>query len=174
MRWIIPVMLVLVVVALGAVGYGHWTAGEIVTQPIAFNHNLHLTEAGMDCLNCHTDAKAARFAGLPGKDACFDCHDPDDMADEGDDLHPEKAKLMPFADSDDDIPWGRVARTAPHVYFSHRRHVTSAGMDCLECHVDQKQLTTPPARSRLVMAMTDCIDCHEQKGASTDCLACHR
>lgn len=139
-------------------------------QPIRFNHELHVNEAGAECIDCHTDAETGVFAGLPGKDACFDCHDPYDE----DVTHPQKVKLLSYAESDEEIPWVRVAVTKPDVFFSHRRHVTSAGLDCLECHPDQPTLTAPPATVRLVMTMDECIECHQQNRASSDCLACHR
>ncbi len=144
--------------------------GVPVDQPIAFNHALHLGDAGMECGQCHTDAATSRFAGLPGKEVCLDCHD----IDEEEGSHPEKDKLFAYADSDDEIPWERVALTAPDVFFSHRRHVTAGGLDCLHCHPDQPLLTRPPATTGLVMAMTDCIACHEERSHTVDCLTCHR
>lgn len=172
MRFIVPVLVVLIV-AMGVVAlvYGLIPRPVKVDQPIAFNHAVHLGDAGLECLACHTDAETAVYAGLPGKDICFDCHDVDD---EEDQQHREKAKLVLFADSDQEIPWARVALTEPDVFFSHRRHVTAAGLDCLHCHPDQTTLTAPPSHARLVMSMDDCLACHEEQGASVDCLACHR
>ncbi len=171
MRYVVSfVFIVLAVVGSVAFVRGDYWLGPIVVQPIEFNHAVHLEKAGMECAECHTDAMTGVYAGLPGKDLCLDCHD----IDEEDHSQPEKARLFAFEESDDDIPWVRVAVTRPDVYFSHRRHVSSAGLDCLECHTDQAGLTRPPARARLVMTMTACIECHEKNGASEDCLACHR
>ncbi|MFQ5494537.1 MAG: cytochrome c3 family protein [Phycisphaerae bacterium] len=141
-----------------------------VVQPIAFNHAVHTGEAGITCTECHTDAETRVSAGLPGKAGCFDCHDIDDEAG----THAEKDKLFAFDDIDGDIPWIRVAVTRPDVFFSHRRHVRSGGIECLRCHTGQTALTKPPTRVQLVMSMTMCIDCHNERGVSTDCLACHR
>ena len=165
-----------IVVAVGgvvAIVYGFAVLPDRVVQPIQFNHVIHLDDAGMTCVDCHTNAANGVYAGLPGKEMCFDCHDIDDQ-DEEEDSHPEKDKLFAFEESDGDIPWRRVAVTRPDVYFSHRRHVTSGKLDCLECHSDQPGLSTPPHSARLVMSMDDCIACHERGNASTDCLACHR
>ncbi len=163
-----------VVLAVGAgfvaLVYGYVTRAEAVVQPIAFNHTVHLTDADLECLDCHTDAEHDRFAGIPGKGICLDCHDIDD--EEG--SHPEKDKLFAFDELDQDIPWKRVAVAPPDVFFSHRRHVKAAGLDCLECHADQPELEAPPPTARLVMDMDDCIDCHEQEAASVDCNSCHR
>ncbi len=153
-----------------AIGYGIATREQIVVQPIAFNHAVHIEDAGMQCIECHTDAETDVSAGLPGKEMCMDCHD----IDEEEGTHTEKARLFSYAESDRDIPWVRVAVTAPDVFFSHRRHVTAGRMDCLECHPQQPGLTAPPSTARMVLTMDACIDCHENTGASDDCLACHR
>jgi hypothetical protein len=169
MRFILPV-LVVVFVGLVAVVYAIAGRQPAVTQPVAFNHALHLEGAGLQCLDCHTDAPTSVHAGLPGKRMCLDCHDVDDEVEEGSEL----AKLVRFADSEENIPWVRVAVTGPDVFFSHRRHVTAGRIDCLRCHPDQATLTAPPPVVRLVMTMDDCLDCHQDTGAGTGCLACHR
>ncbi|MCP4247016.1 MAG: hypothetical protein GY778_08190 [bacterium] len=162
----------LVVIAIGivAVVYGLPRRAPAATQPIAFNHALHLEAAGLECVDCHTDAQTSVHAGIPGKSICLECHDPDDEVEEGTDL----AKLAPFADREDDIPWVRVAVTKPDVFFSHRRHVAAGELECIRCHPGQSTLTAPPPAVRQVMAMNDCIDCHQERQVSTDCLACHR
>lgn len=171
MRRIVLTIVVLAVVG-GSVAlvYGIVVRGERIVQPIAFDHSLHVNEAAIPCAGCHTSAEHEVFAGLPRKVVCFDCHD----ADQEDAAHPEKAKLFSFAASNQDIVWRRVAVTKPDVFFSHRRHVTAAKIDCLHCHPDQPTLTAPPSSARVVMTMQTCIECHNDTQASTDCLACHR
>ena len=172
MRVIVPVVVVLVtIVGLAAIVYALRPGGERVNQPIAFNHAVHITDAGLECLDCHTDAGTAVRAGLPGKSMCLDCHDPDD---EEIQEHPEKARLASYAEAEQNIPWVRVAVTKPDVFFSHRRHVTAAGLECIRCHPKQESLTAPPKFRREVMTMDDCLACHQEHNASTDCLACHR
>lgn len=172
MRFIVALFVVLILVCgSAALVYGLVGRAEEVDQPIAFNHAVHLGEAALQCDACHTDAETSTYAGLPGKEICLDCHDIDD---EEDDPNPEKAKLFSFVDVDEDIPWNRVALTKPDVFFSHRRHVASARLDCERCHPDEARLTSPPSTARLVMTMDDCIACHNENRASTDCLACHR
>ena len=165
-------MVVILVVVVGFVAfvYGFGARSERIVQPIAFNHVVHLDDAGMECIECHTHAATGVFAGLPGKGICFDCHDVDDEAG----THAEKDKLFAFDEQEEDIPWQRVALTRPDVYFSHRRHVSSGNLECTECHRDQQTLSAPPSYARLVMSMDACIQCHGKSGASSDCLACHR
>jgi len=160
-----------VVVAGGvAIVYGVVTRGPRVDQPIAFSHAVHIGEANVQCVDCHLNAESERSAGIPGKQICFDCHD----IDEEEGSNPEKDKLFAFDERDDEIPWQRVAITRPDVFFSHRRHVTSAKLDCLVCHKNQDTLTTPPKRSRHVMPMANCLACHAKNGMPEDCNACHR
>ena len=171
MGWVRPSLVTVAALAgCAALVFAVAGRGRQVTQPIAFNHAMHVGEASLECLDCHTDAATRRDAGLPGKQICLDCHDPDQEAGK----HPQKDQLFAFGKGDREIPWIRVAVTRPDVFFSHRRHVAAAKMACLDCHADQPSLTAPPSAARLVMTMTACIECHERCSVSTDCLACHR
>ncbi|MHC4088893.1 MAG: cytochrome c3 family protein, partial [Planctomycetota bacterium] len=157
MRSILPLVIVLLIgVGLVAVVYGLAGRAPTVSQPIAFNHKLHVEEADLQCLDCHTDAETAVHAGLPGKAICLDCHDVDEEIEDDSEL----VKLVPLAEADGDIPWVRVAVTKPDVFFSHRRHVGAGGIDCQRCHADQPKLTAPPSAVQEVLTMDDCIDCH--------------
>ncbi|MFQ5462516.1 MAG: cytochrome c3 family protein [Phycisphaerae bacterium] len=171
MKQLLSALAVLVVVVgLAAVVHGVVTRGPRVIQPIAFNHTIHLKQAKMECLQCHLNAQTSVSAGIPGKDVCLDCHD----IDEEEGTHPQKDLLFEFDETDDDIPWQRVAVTRPDIFFSHRRHVTAAKLDCLQCHKDQETLVSPPPRARLVMSMSDCVNCHAEHGLARDCVHCHR
>ena len=174
MRFVIFGVAIVLIVGTGvALVYGFTRRDMVVEQPIAFNHTVHIEEAGLECVECHTNAETAVHAGLPGKDLCLDCHDVDEEEEE-ENPNREKLKLFAFEEAEQDIPWQRVAVTRPDVYFSHRRHVVSARLDCLRCHPDQPNLAEPPRTARLVMSMDACIECHEENAASVDCLACHR
>lgn len=162
--------ILVVVVGFAVIGLPYVLRGDPVSQPIAFNHVVHLESAGMQCVECHRNATTNAYAGIPSKTICLDCHD----IDEEQNTNPQKDVLFSFDDLDEDIPWQRVTRTRIDVYFSHRRHVTSGKIDCLECHRDQTTLLTPPRYNRLVMRMGDCLACHEDRRVSTDCLICHR
>lgn len=164
------VFIVIVVLGFSALVYAVFTKQDRVIQPIAFNHTVHILDAHIECIQCHTDAETSVYAGLPGKEMCYECHDIDDEAGS----HVEKDKLFGFDELETDIPWRRIALTRPDVFFSHRRHVKSAGLDCLQCHSDQESLTKPLPYARIVMSMDDCIACHEQNNTSNDCLNCHR
>jgi len=162
--------ILVVIVGLSVIARAYVKGGDRVTQPIAFNHHVHLDSANLQCVECHRNATTGVFAGLPGKAICLDCHD----IDEEQHTNPQKDALFAFDDLEEDIPWRRVTRTRPDVFFPHRRHVTSGKIDCLRCHPNQPKLTKPPAYNQLVMRMNDCLACHKDRGVSTDCLICHR
>ena len=168
-----------VVLIIGVVVFGAWlqAPGKLPPQPIAFNHRLHLENVqGISCPDCHQFVTSHTYAGLPSKFFCFGCHDPDaDESDtEADAFKPEFATLMAFADAEGDIPWHRVTTAREDVFFSHRRHVTVAQLDCRQCHPEIPDRTSPPTRGPVEMAMDTCIRCHEENEASVDCIACHR
>lgn len=164
------VIVLIIVVGSAALVYGIVGRAPRVIQPIVFNHAVHVNEAGLQCADCHADAETHVHAGFPAKGVCLDCHDIDD--EEG--SHPEKDKLFAFDEDPREIPWVRVAVTAPDVFFSHRRHVRAANLDCLVCHADQATQSEPPSTAQLVMSMNACIACHEENNVSNDCLTCHR
>lgn len=166
--WIL--IAVVIVTGFVAIVRGFAPGTHSVVEPIAFNHTVHLNDAGLSCSDCHLNAATSVSAGIPGKEICLNCHDSDEESGK----NPEKDKLFAYADRDAQIKWIRVTMTRPDVFFSHRRHVASAGLDCLVCHKDQKELTRPPSHVRLVMKMADCINCHREKGVRHDCLTCHR
>lgn len=134
-----------------------------IRQPIQFNHQLH-QEAGCDM--CHRYVYEEEFAGRPLAEICAACHDEPDSS--------EKAILMGYLESEREIPWRRIYEVPSHVYYSHRRHVTVAKIDCAECHGDIGNSTSPPGKPLNKLTMKFCIGCHEERGVTTDCNACHR
>jgi hypothetical protein len=43
-------------------------------QPIAFPHQTHTQNLGLDCAHCHIGVRTEVFAGLPSVDICMGCH----------------------------------------------------------------------------------------------------
>lgn len=174
------------VLALVAVALVACDRGSAVTQPIAFNHRVHV-ESGLDCGFCHEAVESAAHAGIPATDTCMVCHEdttamPGDencgrCHDVGEGEHEElsdQAKLQHLAAQGEPIPWRRIYDLPDHVYFSHRRHVTVAGIGCPECHGDVAGLDRPAPRPLVHHDMDWCMRCHETRGASNDCIHCHR
>jgi len=142
-----------------------------VTQPLAFSHAVHVTKAKLDCTTlCHAAAATQVYAGLPSKQVCYECHDPDQETPD----RPELTRLASYVDREEDLPWQRVAIVPPDVFFSHRRHVTAGRIECARCHPGVAEASEPLSEVSRVLTMEECLDCHRQQGADDDCLACHR
>jgi hypothetical protein len=71
-----------------------------------------------------------------------------------------------------------LPRKRPRFSFSHRRHLLAKPpvglkpLDCKDCHGDiaaQKVV-----RQEQPFTMGRCLECHEKRQASRDCLACHK
>lgn len=138
-----------------------------VHQPIAFNHRKHVEEASISCSTCHQYYETEAFSGLPAADVCAVCH----LEPQG--KSAEERKLVGLLKAGAPLDWKPLFRQPPHVYYSHRRHVVVAKLDCPVCHGEIAKTTAPPSRvKRLVMQ--NCIDCHRRRGVSAECTTCHR
>jgi hypothetical protein len=139
-------------------------------QPIDFPHKIHTDDIGVFCDTCHTGVKTSARAGIPSINVCMSCHD--DVGDVGDPGDPRIQALRAIAKRGEDIEWQRVYGFVreSHVRFRHAPHIR-AKVECSSCHGDLTQMTV--AQRVVNHTMGFCIDCHKQKGASNDCLACH-
>jgi len=138
-----------------------------VTQPVEFNHRLHVEDEGLECADCHAGFENETESGFPTPAMCSLCHV--DAQGEG----AEEAKLVGLLEEGSPLEWHSLFQQPPHVFFSHRRHVTVAGLECVTCHGDIGASERPP-RERRPLSMDTCIGCHRAEGASDDCSSCHR
>ena len=165
--------LVLAVAALGAASGAAWAISSLrraapVAQPIAFDHKKHLQEE-IACKDCHKQVEEGPYATFPTLKTCLLCHG------EAKGKHPDEPKVREYAAKGKEIPWARVNRLVGHVYFSHAAHVRDAKMDCKECHGDMKETSEAVTVSQIShLDMDRCMECHEEKGVSLDCLRCHK
>lgn len=139
-----------------------------VEQPLAFNHALHAKQ-DIPCAHCHPGVEDSAIASLPRLAVCTECHGEDTAS------TPEKERLLSFVAAGKEIPWARLYRLPAHVVFSHERHVALGGLECARCHGGHGASETPPLRPEPeVLRMDGCLSCHKAKGASDDCIACHK
>lgn len=139
---------------------------EGVRQPISFNHKAHTALA---CVVCHRGVETRAIAGLPSIALCARCHATPPV------IRPDEVQQWTNFDRQQrPIAWERLYRVPKHVYFSHRRHVVLAKLECAICHGDIADRTTPPSHPLATVSMAGCLDCHEQQRVSTDCAACHK
>jgi hypothetical protein len=149
---------------LGTAGFLLLAAGSHgQQQPVPYSHKTHLA-LGLKCDSCHPNADPGEFMGLPAESFCMSCH----QVVKVDSPHIEKVAAA--AREKKPIPWVRVYRLAPYVYFSHRVH-TAADATCDTCHgpVRERDVIT----NEVVHNMRSCMTCHAATKARNDCMACH-
>jgi hypothetical protein len=152
-------------------------------QPIQFSHKVHATALKMPCLYCHNTADKTRYATVPAVSICMGCHQwVKQGASPG--SAEEIAKLQQYYQSEESIPWVKVHNLPEYVRFKHFRHV-AAGIECQTCHGPVEQMNriwlVPDTKLRphslwlpaAKLEMGWCMDCHLERGASNDCVACH-
>jgi hypothetical protein len=122
------------------------------------------------CVACHRGAWAGTAASLPRTDACTACHRDRESLEPGAPTYTAaRLDTGPAA-----YAGGVRASVMPqNVYFSHRAHVRFGEMSCVRCHADPRGAAVPPVKVRAV-SMYQCLKCHVENGASTDCLTCHK
>ena len=162
------VFMAAVLVAIAAPLFPSLIGRANVIQPIAFNHKKHAGEMSLPCTTCHQAVKEQTFASLPQTGTCMTCHAAALTK------NPEEEKIRQYAAKNEKIAWKRIYRMPDHVFFSHRRHVVSAKIECVTCHGKMAELTEPPTRPLVQQTMSWCIACHQEKRASVDCNACHK
>jgi hypothetical protein len=108
--------------------------GVPVAQPVAFSHQLHNGQLGIDCRYCHTSVEVAATANVPPTETCMTCHSQIRVG------SPQLAVVQTSWDTNTPIAWNRVHRLADYVYFNHSAHINK-GVGCSTCHgrLDQIQ-----------------------------------
>ncbi len=198
-----PVIVFFILGLVASLAVGWWVFPKLLysqkTQPIDFNHKLHVSELG-DCSSCHYFREDGTFSGIPKLTACLDCHE---------DLLGETEEEQKFHDTyvvnSREVPWLVYARQPDCVFFSHAAHVLKGSMDCVSCHghIGESEHTRVYEENRITrysrdiwghniaglkknswdrMKMDDCAECHvanhvEQVSAQTGkgaCFVCHK
>jgi hypothetical protein len=138
--------------------------GQSPRQPIAFEHMTHVRTVGIECAFCHRSAANGFSAGMPDLQQCMGCHI---VVGQG---VPEIEKVRQAWLDQQPLEWLRVHRLPDHTRFSHAAHA-QAGVECATCHGDVASMRHVAQVRSLKMA--DCVACHQQTFASTECVTCH-
>ena len=148
--------------------------GEGPEQPIGFPHTVHVTDAGLDCQFCHRTVATDEAASIPAVAQCLFCHGfgkIDGRLSTSGTAEEELAKLIGGLGAEQQpINWVRVHRLPDHVQFVHAPHIQQ-GFSCSTCHGEVGEMQVVKQVRNL--KMRDCVDCHRDKGAPTDCTTCH-
>lgn len=142
-------------------------------QPINFSHVAHQDS---DCESCHSFRTDGTYTGIPKIDKCKECHESAQGNTES-----ERILVEEYVQNDKEIPWKVYTWQPDNVFFSHAPH-KGQGLECTRCHRDvSKEEKLPVYRENLItgyskstMKMTECEECHAQKGASNNCEICHK
>lgn len=136
------------------------------TQPIEFPHNVHVAQ-GLTCTDyCHDSATKGPVAGLPSLKTCMICHAA---------IATDKPRIQQLAALEAkglDVAWQRVYgyTNEAHVRFDHRPHIR-AKVECSICHGAVAEQTV--AGRNVDLNMGFCVNCHKERQASNECVACH-
>lgn len=127
-------------------------------QPIKFSHKVHVGENGIECMYCHTTAAYGKSAGIPAPNLCMNCHI---LIREGTNSGKfEIAKIVDAVENKKPVEWIRIHNLPDHVFFSHAVHVSSAKLDCKQCHGQVQEMDIMKQENDLSMGW--CINCHRQ------------
>ncbi len=140
---------------------------KTIEQPIAYNHEIHVSEAGLDCIDCHTGVEKKMYASLPSIKQCKSCH----SQMQGESI--SESLVVEAVKNNVEIPWKPIYELEDYVFFSHRRHVKSGKISCAVCHGEVEKLSKPPTHQLVPISMDNCMKCHDNKSISNDCLTCH-
>ena len=78
---------------------------------------------------------------------------------------------MSYFNDKEPIPWVKVHVMPDYVKFNHKRHI-KGGVGCQECHGQIQEMEQVERVSSMKMGW--CVSCHRERGASIDCVVCHR
>lgn len=134
-------------------------------QPIEFPHNIHVGKQIM-CEFCHEGVTKGPVAGLPSVKTCMICHEA--IATD----RPRIQQITALRDKGLDLQWQRVYgfSSDDHVRFNHAPHIR-AKVECATCHGNVAEQTV--AQRSVDHTMGFCVNCHNERKASIDCLTCH-
>ncbi|PIE71167.1 MAG: cytochrome C [Deltaproteobacteria bacterium] len=194
---VFPVVLFFVIGVAASLVAGWWLFPKLLyskkTQPIDFNHALHMEMVDDGCESCHFFRDDGTYAGVPTLDQCRDCHE-DVLGDSPD----EETFVTAYVHEDREVDWLIYSRQPDCVFFSHAAHVIKAGMACETCHgpIGESESLKPYFENRITgysidiwgrrisgfkteswerMKMDDCGNCHlRERGSKGACFQCHK
>lgn len=154
--------------------------GQGPEQPIGFTHLTHAGTLQIDCTFCHRNVTKGSNASIPPVQQCMFCHSVVTTG-ERPEAPVEIAKLREAFQNQQPIDWIRVHRVPDTVRFVHEAHVRGLSALnpgapvvnlCATCHGNVTTMTK--VKQVRPLKMGDCVACHRQNNAPTDCTTCHK
>ena len=96
--------------------------GDAPAQPVAFPHDVHVAEQGIQCEFCHRNVTKGEAATVPAVEQCLFCHKDITVGTTEAEREEIGIVVSSFADGAP-INWERVHRLPDHVRFVHEAHV---------------------------------------------------
>jgi hypothetical protein len=130
---------------------------------VNFSHQFHVSEAGIACADCHTDAAKSTKASdnlLAKMEACKSCHE-----------EPMKSNCTYCHLSADSTAYTATPNPVRELMFSHQQHVEDQKVPCETCHTVLDKASA--ATGELLPAMATCTTCHNDTKATSACENCH-
>lgn len=125
--------------------------GVAKEQPVAFSHQHHTVELGLDCRYCHTSVEKSATAGVPPTQTCMTCHS--QIWTNSPLLNPVRASFL----KKEALQWNKINTVPDFVYFNHSIHV-NRGLNCNTCHGTIQRSMMAYKGKAFFMAW--CLDCH--------------
>lgn len=161
-RWTnwLPLKILIALAVLGAavtVGVAYYftpsytRVGYQPIQPVAFSHEIHVEQLGMDCRYCHSFVEVAAHSNVPTTQTCMSCHSQ---------VQKDSPKLQAVRDSwgsGQPIRWLQIHKTPGFTYFNHSVHV-NRGISCKSCHGEVNHMAVVYHHESQHMGW--CLDCH--------------
>jgi hypothetical protein len=145
----------------------YWEVGYMPEQPVAFSHQIHAGQLGMDCRYCHSDVEKAAHSNIPDTATCINCHAGDDQAGgyfnvdlwESHKVNQDLVRVRTAYAEDKPIEWRRIHKVPDYAHFNHAVHV-NAGVSCYSCHgrIDQMEVVYQTES----LSMGWCLECHRE------------
>jgi len=120
-------------------------------QPVAFQHDLHVKQLGLDCRYCHSYVEVSSHSNVPTTQTCMNCHR---------DIQKDNPKLKPIRDSwatGQPVAWVKIHNVPDYAYFNHSAHV-NRGVSCVSCHGQVNEMDVTFQHESQSMGW--CLQCH--------------
>ena len=156
-------VLLLILVFTSAIVLHGATGSDKQTKRIKFQHQFHVKEAGIACIDCHSDAVNSTKASdnlLAKMESCRSCHE-----------EQIKSNCTYCHTSIDSTTYVATPSPVRELCFSHQQHVEDQKVTCETCHnaIDDASTVT----GKLVPSMTTCAICHNGVKTTSACEKCH-
>jgi len=142
--------------------------GYMPDQPIPYDHQLHVTQLGLDCRHCHSFVEKSGHANVPTANTCANCHHETKGAIKSD--SPRLAPLMEAIDNGKPIEWVRVHKAPDYVITKN-----DDAKKVLEDYVSEKGLNVDLEEEQgAQIAMGTMLKDRWNVRPKESCFTCHR